>query len=248
MKHTFKYLLLLSLLLNLFSCGEKSSVTDVSSLLIHTIDSHGTENFYGKKVSFDFRDHSYTLYRDSTLYEYTRRKDTIEDRLHSKNGYSRHVNDRVVNVIDSMATNYSNSVNSVLYFFQLPLVLNDAAVQKEYKGTTTIKAQEYHTMKVTFRQEGGGVDFEDEFRYWINTESFEIDYLAYSYLTDGGGVRFREAFGKKRIDNILFQDYRNYKPSDKRTPLDSLPGMFEKGELELLSVIENENIQVNSIE
>lgn len=225
------------------ACSNSAKMT-ADALLEKALVAHGSENINGKEIKFDFRDWSYTLNRNDNSYEYTRIKDSIEDRLHSNSGFSRFVNGEKVKVADSMATKYSSSVNSVLYFFQLPLVLNDAAVQKEYLGTQGIKEQNYHRLKVTFRQEGGGEDFEDEFRYWINAETFEIDYLAYSYLTDGGGVRFREAFRKERISNILFQDYRNFKPNDKNTPLDSLPGLFEKGSLQLLSVIENKNIRI----
>jgi hypothetical protein len=220
---------------------------NADTLLEKAMFSHGSENVYGKEINFDFRDWSYVLVRDSASYTYTRIKDSVEDILHSKNGFSRSVNGEKVKVADSMVTKYSNSLNSVLYFFQLPLVLEDAAVQKEYLGTLSIKEQIYHALNVTFRQEGGGEDFEDEFRYWINAETYEIDYLAYSYLTDGGGVRFREAFRKERIEEILFQDYRNFKPLDKDSPLDSLPGYFEKGNLQLLSTIENVNINVQAV-
>ncbi|MCW5518268.1 deoxyribose-phosphate aldolase [Aureitalea sp. L0-47] len=219
---------------------------NADTLLEKAMGSHGSENIYGKEINFDFRDWSYVLDRDSASYTYTRIKDSIEDKLHSKRGFSRSVNGEKVKLADSMVTKYSNSLNSVLYFFQLPLVLEDAAVQKEYLGTLSIKEQKYHTLKVTFRQEGGGVDFEDEFRYWINAETYEIDYLAYSYLTDGGGVRFREAFRKERLEDILFQDYRNFKPKEKDIPLDSLPDLFVQGNLQLLSTIENMNISVET--
>ena len=245
----FKLSVWASILGMLFIAGcSGNEPIDADTILNKAMDTHGSENLFGKEIGFDFRDWSYGMYRDSTDYEYTRTKDSIEDRLHSINGFSRFISGEEVIVVDSMATKYSNSVNSVLYFFQLPLVLRDAAVQKEYLGKITIKDQQYHTLKITFRQEGGGVDFEDEFRYWINANTFEIDYLAYSYLTDGGGVRFREAFRKERIEAILFQDYRNFKPKDKNTPLDSLPQLFEKGKLELLSLIENKNIRIKPLD
>ncbi|MBT8262200.1 MAG: deoxyribose-phosphate aldolase [Bacteroidia bacterium] len=198
----------------------------------------------GREISFQFRDHQYKMYRDSNLYVYSRIKDSITDILHSRKGFNRVINGTPVLVADSMAAKYSASVNSVLYFFQLPFVLNDAAARKEYIGRTTIEEMEYHILKVTFNEEGGGEDFEDEFRYWINTETFEIDFLAYSYLTDDGGIRFREAFNKQRFDGILFQDYRNFKPASLQVPLDSLPVLFERQELKLLSKIENKDIQV----
>ena len=71
-----------------------------------------------------------------------------------------------------------------------------------------------------------------------------LDYLAYNYLTDGGGTRFRKAKNLRKIKGFLFQDYINYKPQVKISSLDSLPHLFEKDSLEILSIIENKNIKV----
>ena len=38
---------------------------------------------------------------------------------------------------------------------------------------------------MTFKENGGGKDYQDEFRYWININNGQIDYLAYNYLTEG---------------------------------------------------------------
>ena len=139
------------------------------------------------------------------------------------------------------------AVNSVLYFFQLPLGLNDQAVQKQYVGDDEIKGKKYHIVKVTFQQEGGGTDFQDEYLYWINQEDFYIDYLAYNYVVNGGGVRFREAINRRIVSDMVFQDYINYKPADKTTPLTSLSGLFEEGKLKELSRIISEDIKVEKL-
>ena len=62
--------------------------------------------------------------------------------------------------------------------------------------------------------------------------------------TDGGGVRFRQAVGRKPVEGITFQNYINYKPPTKQTPLDELPNLFEIGALKELSKIINEDIKV----
>ncbi len=235
--------LFISIIVTVAGCSEAESLS-ADALINSAITAHQIELIYGHEISFQFREHRYKMYRDSNYWVYTRIKDSIADVLHSGDGFKRLINDIPVPVADSMATKYSASVNSVLYFFQLPYVLNDPAVRKEYLGTIPIKDREYHTLKITFNEEGGGEDFEDEFRYWINSETFEIDYLAYSYLTDGGGIRFRQAYNKKRINDILFQDYKNFKPASSGISLDSLPKLFEKNELELLSKIENTDINI----
>jgi hypothetical protein len=55
------------------------------------------------------------------------------------------------------------------------------------------KDKQYDVVGVTFGQDGGGKDFDDEFHYWINKQTHKVDYLAYSYRTNDGGVRFRTA-------------------------------------------------------
>jgi hypothetical protein len=67
-------------------------------------------------------------------------------------------------------------------------------------------------------------------------------------LTDGGGTRFRKAINKRKIKGFLFQDYINYKSREKFANLDSLPVLFQQGELNELSLIENKNILLNSQE
>lgn len=239
--------MLLIALIFLSGCRQESKPNG-DKLVNKAIAAHGMEKILDKALRFNFREHSYTAMRTSDQYTYTREHtidgSTISDILHSSGRFERMVNGMEIEVPDSMAVKYSASVNSVLYFMQLPLVLNDKAAIKSYLGDITIRNSTYHTVRVVFNEEDGGEDFQDEFRYWINSENMEIDYLAYSYLTEGGGVRFREALNKRRVGDILFQDYNNYKPNDKSPPLDSLPDMFERGELKLLSTIVNTEITV----
>ena len=98
----------------------------------------------------------------------------------------RFINDKSVELSDSVTNAFSNSLNSVMYFFQLPRPLNDQVVVHKYLGLTKIFNKRYWTIKVTFKENGGGKDYQDEFRYWININNRQIDYLAYNYLTEGG--------------------------------------------------------------
>ena len=119
----------------------------------------------------------------------------------------------------------------------LPQKLNDPAVQKQLMESTEIAGKGYDVMKVTFAEDGGGKDFQDVFYYWFNQQTHELDYLAYSYEVNGGGVRFRQAINARHVDGMLFQDYINYKAAPG-TDLDYLPSLFEQGELVELSRIE----------
>ena len=199
-------------------------------------------------VDFDFRDYHYTLIRKPSFYSFSRstiQKDVeVKDVMTSSKPLQRFIDGKMILLSDSLQRVYSNSLNSVMYFFQLPKPLQDTAAINELVGADVIHGETYWTLKVTFKEEGGGEDFQDEYRYWINQKNHEIDYLAYNYLTDGGGTRFRRAVNKRKIEGIFFQDYVNYKPFQKFEQLDSLPSLFEQEELQQVSLIENKNIRV----
>ena len=71
-----------------------------------------------------------------------------------------------------------------------------------------------------------------------------MDYMAYLYHTDGGGLRFREAINQRRVEGVLVQDYINYKPADESIDINTIDELFEAGELEELSRIINEQVQI----
>jgi hypothetical protein len=199
-------------------------------------------------VDFDFRNYHYTFIRKPSFYSFSRstiQKDVeVKDVMTSSKPLQRFIDGKMILLSDSLQRVYSNSLNSVMYFFQLPKPLQDTAAINELVGAVVIHGETYWTLKVTFKEEGGGEDFQDEYRYWINQKNHEIDYLAYNYLTDGGGTRFRRAVNKRKIEGIFFQDYVNYKPFQKFEQLDSLPSLFEQEELQQVSLIENKNIRV----
>ena len=138
---------------------------------------------------------------------------------------------------------YSNSVNSVHYFALLPYGLNDPAVVKTYVGEESLGQKTYHKLEITFMQDGGGKDHDDVFIYWFDVDTYRLDYLAYKYYTDGGGMRFREAFNQRVINGIHLADYENYKP-EQPTELEKMGQAFESGTLKLLSTIALENVSV----
>ena len=144
-----------------------------------------------------------------------------------------------------MVVKYTGSINSVHYFAHLPYGLNDKAVNKKMVGDAEINGMPYYQLKVTFSQDGGGTDHHDEFLYWIHKENFTIDYLAYKFHINEGGLRFREAYNPRVIEGIRFVDYKNYTQEDFNTDLCQLDELFEEGKLKLLSNIETEDVHVN---
>lgn len=224
---------------------------DANAIITKSIQISGGDFIKNSSIHFDFRDRSYSAIRDSNYVLLTRRtiqdSDTILDAFSSIDGnLARFINNERIVIEDSMAVKYKASVNAVHYFSLLPYKLNDPAVIKNYLGEVKLKNQLYHKIKVTFKKEGGGEDFEDEFIYWINKDTHKVEYLAYSYQESNGiGYRFREAYNERYIENIRFADYINYKPKEKNGDLETIDKLFLNDELEQLSKIELENIKVN---
>ena len=236
----------LPFLLLLVACKDINDKT-VEEIINKSIEVSGF-NTNEIDITFDFRAYHYEFFRKDYNFTYARTtiKDDkkIRDELSSTKGLKRFIDSVPESLTDSLAMVYSNSLNSVMYFFQLPKPLLDGAVHSELLGEIKIQEATYWTIKVSFSEEGGGEDYQDEYRYWINQDTYEIDYLAYNYNTEGGGIRFRKAINKKRVKGILFQDYQNFSPSNKFEPLDSLPQIYEDGLLSQISLIENKNIIV----
>ena len=230
----------------LVSCSQIKPINS-EQIIEKSISAYGWDkkNF---SITFDFRDYKYKLIRKPVFFSFQRSKVNegiaIVDVMTSKNKLNRTMEGKSVRLSDSIINLYSNSLNSVMYFFQLPNPLKDDAVVSELLGTTKILGKNYWSIKVTFNKVGGGNDFKDEYRYWIDKDNFHIAFFAYNYLTDGGGVRFRKAKNIRDINGFLFQDYVNYKPKIRSTPLDSLPILFQKDSLQIVSTIENKIIKI----
>lgn len=260
MKFILKSTFLTLLLIGTVSCkseqkvpetkkGEKQEITEINKagkIVNSAIKSHGGELYNKASYAFSFRNKEYTFINRGNEYTYTLKKEnaekeTILDVL--ENGiFKRTINGKQLNLSEEDASKYGESLNSVIYFATLPHKLNDSAVNKSYKGEIQIKGENYDVIEVTFKQEGGGKDFEDHYYYWINKKSHTMDYLAYNYKVNGGGVRFRSSYNRRNVGGIIFQDYINYK-AEVGTPLKDLPTLYENDKLKEVSRIDTENVK-----
>ncbi|QCW99038.1 hypothetical protein FGM00_02485 [Aggregatimonas sangjinii] len=263
MHTTLRILLYISLIM-VFSCTSKSkkAVTENQAkeemaidsvqpskadvLVAETIEAHGGRRYDTASYGFTFRDKTYTFENGKNGYRYTassiENTDTIQDIL--ENGkLTRTINRKIVALSEKDNAKYTEALNSVVYFATLPSKLNDKAVNKTYEGRTTIKNLEYELLSIDFDEEGGGKDYDDKFLYWINADTKTVDYLAYSYSTNDGGVRFRSAFNPRTVAGIRFQDYINYEVPIG-TPLKNLSQLYEDGKLKELSKIITKDVRI----
>ncbi|WP_255080925.1 DUF6503 family protein [Lacihabitans sp. CCS-44] len=234
--------------LTIFILINYSCKPTAQSIVDECIGFHGGKKYDDLCVDFDFRNMHYTIENKKGQYIYTRMQvDSLGHKIVdmvTNDSFERNVDGVKTTVADSMAKKYTNSVNSVAYFFLLPKPLNDPAVNKELLGTTKIKDKEYYKIKVKFNEEGGGKDHNDVFMYWIEKQTKSMDYFAYSYETDGGGIRFREAFNQKTQNGIKYSDYKNYGFEDLKTKLEDLDVLFEQNKIPLKSEIINLNVNI----
>ncbi len=239
---------LLIILIGLLNPAYTQTTTDKAQKIVNkAIKAHGGKAYDNLSVAFSFRSKDYTIKLNNGSFEYTRSfsddSGTYYDKL-SNDGFVRSHNGEPVKLSEKDTKRFSSSVNSVAYFTLLPKGLNDPAANKTLIGTTKIKDKEYHFIEVRFDEEGGGDDFEDVFAYWINIKTNTVDYLAYSFHVNDGGVRFREAINPVEVGGVRYQNYINYSPQSKDTPLDKLPQLFEQGSLKKLSEILNEDMRI----
>lgn len=224
--------------------SEAATMDKSDSLVVKTIAAHGGELYDMAHYAFTFRNKKYTFHNTKRGYTYTvtSQKDgqVIKDILEDGK-LTRTVNGAKTELSPKDIVKYTEALNSVVYFATLPHKLKDAAVNKTYEGRTSIKDQKYDVLAVTFNQEGGGTDHDDKFMYWINNDTHTVDYLAYSYETNDGGVRFRSAYDPRTVGGIRFQNYVNYEVPIG-TPLNELPQLYEAGKLKELSRVETEDV------
>jgi hypothetical protein len=241
-----KYLWIL-LIGSLLSCkGNKQQAADPQKIVDQAIEASGGHLYESSDIRFVFRDREYIRRRENGQRVLERITVTDTGRIadiRTGNRFERRVGGVRQNLADTTAHKISEAVNSVHYFAYLPYGLNDRAVNKEYLGKVKIGDSEYHEIRVTFDQEGGGTDFEDVFVYWFDVQTFLPEYLAYEYHTNGGGKRFRVAYNTRRVGGLRFVDYENYKYAGP-LPVSDLDSLYQKGVLEMLSRIEMEAIQV----
>jgi hypothetical protein len=230
------------------ACRNKvESTLSAQEIVDRSIAVSGGERYKTSEISFFFRDMHYELQptKAGRILKRTRIIDSarVTD-IRKGNEFRRMVDGHEVDVPDSMAIRYSNSINSVHYFAYLPYGLNDAAVNKELLGEARVEGQEYYKVRITFEKKGGGKDYEDVFVYWFNKSNYKPDYLAYEFETDGGGLRFRKAYNERYVGGIRFVDYVNYQAEKGLGPAE-LDSLFSRGALRLLSKIELHDVKVN---
>lgn len=231
-------------LVTLVGCASPSQSERIIAL---AREAHGSEVLNEAAVTFDFRGEHFSVRRDGGTFTNTRSyfdsTGTQIVEVLENDTLFRTIGGVRQNLSDRERRGLQTDVNSVVYFALLPYNLADPAVLSEYLGESVIDGEPYHEIEVTFRQEGGGRDWEDRFVYWIHQEDHTVDFLAYDYQT---GTRFRQAVNPRKINGVRFVDYLNF-TSDTLTAIENYERELAADGLRKVSEIRLENIQVRPL-
>jgi hypothetical protein len=213
------------------------------------IQVHGGERLDEGQVTFSFRGQEFRMVRSGGRFLYERsRTDTLGNRIREwmdNEGTAREVNGIREPLDDQERARVETGVHSVVYFAFLPFRLQDPAVRLQDLGRSEVEGRGYRKVEVTFEQDGGGADWEDRFVYWFDEEEGTLDYLAYRYHRDGGGMRFRRAVNRRWVNDVIVQDYQNFRPLRPVDDIADFDRLLEARELELVSLVELEDVEVS---
>ena len=229
------------------------SAPSARTVIERAIEVHGGSQLQYARLTFDFRQYSFVVERQGGEYSYQRSyvrdgRRVIE--ILSNSGLTRTVDGETVPLSEEEREDLMTPLNSVPYFALLPFNLQDAAVKAAYLGHSTLRGEPYDKIEVTFREEGGGRDFEDRYVYWFHQDRHTMDYLAYTFHTGDGGTRFREAFNVRTIAGVRFADYHNYISDSLASPesaIERYDALFEQGAVTLLSEVLTENVTLTPL-
>ncbi|MEM7585700.1 MAG: DUF6503 family protein [Acidobacteriota bacterium] len=186
---------------------------------------------------------------DGDRFDYRVRRETEETRLEvrSTNETLEVWRDGVqVEIEAARAQGYRDWAMARVYFCFLPFRLNDPSVLKQDLGLVEWQGRKLHKVKVTF-DAGSSTDASDEYVYWFDPESARLEYFAYSYDDNGGGLRFRRAVNHRRVGGILFFDQENLGSEDAELSVDALDAEVVHDRLRQISTVRLENIRVEPV-
>lgn len=229
------------------SCGNKTEELSADQIIQKAVSMHGGDRYDNMQVQFDFRNRHYRakISNGEYVYERTFRSDNgwVTD-IWSNKKFRRMIDEKEIKLNQEDMQSYRTATNSVIYFALLPFNLDDPVVNRQLMRSVEIKGEPYYKVEITYGEmEGEKEDFESVYVYWIHKEKFTMDYLAYAFNINGGGVRFREAYNAREIEGIRFQDYKNY-TIDEDYPAQELDYAFVTNQLKLVSDIKIENVKV----
>ncbi|MEM6927590.1 MAG: DUF6503 family protein [Myxococcota bacterium] len=218
----------------------------VDEVLKDAAEAHGLARDQRLDVAFSFRGTPYRLHLDGTDVRYERTVEGIVQRLRG-NRFEVLRDGEPLALPPQQSDGLRRSLNSVGYFATLPRPLFDEAVIATSLGRTSLAGRQWDTVEVAFREEGGGDDHDDVFRYWFDPTTHELGFLAYTFTVNDAGVRLRKVIARHDVEGVVLVDWSNHGWNGRGHTIEAAVKAFEAGTLPQLSTIELDEIQVQRL-
>ncbi|MEO0601510.1 MAG: DUF6503 family protein, partial [Myxococcota bacterium] len=206
-------------------------------------EAHGLTRDQRVELAFTFRGTPYRLRLDGADVRYERTVEGIVQRLRG-NRFEVLRDGEPLPLPAAQSDGLRRSLNSVGYFATLPRPLFDEAVIATSLGRTDLAGRAWDTVEVRFREEGGGDDHDDVFRYWFDPTTHELGFLAYTFQVNEGGVRLRKVVARTEVDGVVLVDWSNHGWNGHGHTIEAAMKAYETGTLPQLSTIELDGIRV----
>lgn len=225
---------------------------DPSDIVNEAIKSSGWDKFKNNDIEFDFRGIHYKIFHNNGNYVYEKifldtAQGIIREGMTNDSTY-KELNGLSILLDENETARIRNTINQVVYFNLLPYKLNDNAVVKNYIGEAIINDKEYHKIKVTFSEAGGGDNYDDWYVYWFEKNTKAMDYFAYYYTINGeNSERFRAVKKVHNINGFTFYDWENFTSDEIGEQIENFDNFYIDGKVKKVSDIELNNIEVKEI-
>ena len=226
-----------------------AGILSADDIIQKAIEASGKQKVSDHRIVFEFRDKTYISEGICGQFKFTRidTSKQVKD-VFFKDSLQRKVKGKVVQLADTTATSIKSTINSVNYFVHLPYRLKDGAVKAKRLADDTIADTFYYQLQVKFSKDGGGKDHQDIYRYWFDKKDYSMDYLAYEFYTNDGGMRFRVKKVERKMKGIVFQDYENLKPKADSLSFSNISEAYKEDRLEKVSKIITQPVSVALLE
>ncbi|MEP2935100.1 MAG: DUF6503 family protein [Gilvibacter sp.] len=226
---------------------------DAKALLQKALQVHGEQLYNAATVTFTINNYDFVLHREGYNYRYemSRQTDTAKHTAVTFNGGFEYLVDGQLSTQGPRMDNIvKNRLNGVASDFYLPFELTGNDAIHSYEGQEVVRGKQYHKVKVAFKQIDPEVPDNRIFMLWIESKTFEIDFIGKQDGDRTSRKQFAAAANKRRQSGMLITDFENYQTRDKNkdVAIDSL-GIYYNGGMMLVgrkTTYQNSDVKLNN--
>lgn len=248
----YRFLVFLVFTLTLGSCDRQTETPKLTAktILNKAIEAHGGQRYDGATITFDLNDYRFKFHKSG--YNYKHQMSSEKDGAYHtatafNGGMNYRIEDSLVEQNARLQTMIRTRVNNVAYDFYIPYVFTTNDIVLTDLGTEQLRLRNYHKIKVGYKQIEGAEPDLRAYVLWIDTETFEIDFIAKQNDEESGRKQFMAAAYKRKVEGMLFSDFELYQTYGRnlQVPIDSLGIAYNIGNMQRRATTKYENIEVD---